>query len=40
MAVKNGAKIIKEPWEEEDEFGKVIMATISTVKNNSSYHKY
>ena len=28
--MKNGAKVVKEPWIEEDENGKVIMATIST----------
>lgn len=31
MAVKRGAKVIKEPWIEEDQNGKVIMATVATV---------
>lgn len=30
-AKANGAKIVKEPWEEADQFGKVVMATIQTV---------
>jgi 4-hydroxyphenylpyruvate dioxygenase len=29
-AKERGAKIVKEPWEEEDEFGKAVMATIQT----------
>lgn len=31
-AIKNGAKSVKEPWIEEDKDGKVIMASISTVR--------
>lgn len=30
-AVEKGAKVIKEPWEETDEYGTVVMATIRTV---------
>lgn len=30
MATSNGAKVIKEPWEEADEEGKVVMASVST----------
>ncbi|KAJ1921392.1 hypothetical protein H4219_000709 [Mycoemilia scoparia] len=29
MAVDGGAAAVKEPWEEEDEHGKVVMATVS-----------
>jgi 4-hydroxyphenylpyruvate dioxygenase len=31
QAVKKGAKVIKEPWTEKDDFGQVTMATIATV---------
>ena len=30
-AVENGAKGVKEPWEESDEHGSVVMATVQTV---------
>ena len=30
-AVENGAKGVKEPWEEKDEHGTVVMATVQTV---------
>ena len=33
-AVAKGAKVIKEPWEEVDEYGSVVMATIRTVINH------
>jgi len=36
-AIKNGAKSIREPWTEEDKDGKVIMASISTVKVYRDY---
>jgi 4-hydroxyphenylpyruvate dioxygenase len=29
-AIKKGAKSIRSPWEEQDEHGKVVMATIAT----------
>ena len=31
-AVSRGAKSIREPWEEKDEHGTVIMATVATVR--------
>lgn len=30
-AVENGAKGVREPWEEKDEHGSVVMATVQTV---------
>jgi 4-hydroxyphenylpyruvate dioxygenase len=30
-AIKRGAKSVREPWEEKDEHGTVVMATIQTV---------
>ena len=30
----NGAKGVKEPWEEKDEHGSVVMATVQTVSYN------
>ena len=32
-AVENGAKGVREPWEESDEHGSVVMATVQTVCN-------
>ena len=29
--MSRGAKVVKEPWEESDENGKVVFATIQTV---------
>ena len=29
--MKRGAKVVREPWEEEDKDGKVVMATIASV---------
>ncbi|CAI8057926.1 4-hydroxyphenylpyruvate dioxygenase [Geodia barretti] len=34
-AVENGAKGVKEPWEEKDEHGSVVMATVQTVRHHS-----
>jgi len=37
-AIERGAKSIREPWEESDEHGRVIMATIATVCIIQKYH--
>mmetsp|Transcript_424 Transcript_424/g.568 ORF Transcript_424/g.568 Transcript_424/m.568 type:complete len:187 (-) Transcript_424:667-1227(-) len=36
-AKANGATVVKEPWEESDQFGKVVMATIQTVSSQSNH---
>lgn len=35
-AVKRGAKVVREPWSEEDEAGKVTMASVATVSQRDS----
>ena len=32
-AVENGAKGVREPWEEKDDHGTVVMATVRTVSS-------
>ena len=35
--MENGAVSVREPWEESDEFGSVVMATVRTVSGGRWY---